>query len=159
MQSTQAIVPSRFLMLSPAGMAIAFAVLAFLRGLFAWPLLALFKAHMASTYLERGQWRGPGMWRGGANPGASTLPGGPPSGPGPGGPGGPGSWQMPGGVHGAMGPGMHHMAHFSISPFTYVLIWLATIVVAAVAGAILAFIYNWVASRSGRTLSEPATTA
>jgi hypothetical protein len=39
------------------------------------------------------------------------------------------------------------------------MIWLATIVVAGVAGAILALIYNWVASRSGRRVSEPATTA
>jgi hypothetical protein len=156
MQSSQEIMPSRFLLLSPAGMAVAFAVLAFLRGLFAWPLLLLLKAHMASqnwVYRVRipdaGKPGGPGQEQGPIQgfplPGAS-----PPSGP-------PGFPPMPGGPHGyMMGPEFHHTMGDMISPFTYVLIWLATIVVAAAAGALLAWIYNLVVARSERTGAKAA---
>lgn len=149
MQTSQEIMPSRFLLLSPAGMAVAFAVLAFLRGLFAWPLLILLKAHMASqnwVYRVRipdgTKPGGPGQEGGPAQgfpfPDA-TPPGGPPAFP-----------PMPAGPHGyMMGPEFHHTMGDMISPFTYVLIWLATIVIAAAAGALLAWIYNLVVARAG----------
>ena len=41
MQTKEAIVGPRYLLLSPAGMAVALAALAFLRGLFAWPFILL----------------------------------------------------------------------------------------------------------------------
>lgn len=41
MQTQVAAVGSRYLFLSPAGMAVALAALAFLRGLFAWPFILL----------------------------------------------------------------------------------------------------------------------
>ena len=156
MQSNEAIVPNRYLLLSPAGMATAFAVLAFLKGLFAWPLLALVHAHMVGWMggVERSE-TGPIQ----INPGGGGLPaqpGGPPSGPMP----APGAdmWKMHGGPHDYGYMAAHHFGGFWLSPFTYVLIWLATIVVAAVAGALLALIYNWVAERTGRAARATATT-
>jgi hypothetical protein len=46
MQTQTAAVGPRYLFLSPAGMAVALAALAFLHGLFAWPFLLLKHHHM-----------------------------------------------------------------------------------------------------------------
>jgi hypothetical protein len=48
MQTQAAVLGPRYLFLSPAGMAVALAALAFLRGLFAWPFLILKHHHMGA---------------------------------------------------------------------------------------------------------------
>jgi len=62
MQTQQALTGPRYLVLSPLAAAVALALLAFLKGLFAWPLLVIAVAHMKAG------------WR--------SMPGGEPSGPG-----------------------------------------------------------------------------
>jgi hypothetical protein len=77
MQTQPAAVGPRYLFLSPTGMAVALAALAFLRGLFAWPFLLL--AHHRMRMMQGGV---PGQ-------GPGQMPG-----------------QMPGQFHGAMGAPM-----------------------------------------------------
>jgi hypothetical protein len=127
MQTQPAALGARYLFLSPTGMAVALAALAFLRGLFAWPFLLLIHRRM-----------GMGMMRGGV-PGQvpGQMPGQIPG-------------QMPGQYHGAMGAHMWLHVWWALPA-----LWLASIVAAAIAGAIFAVIYNFVAARANR--NQPAT--
>jgi hypothetical protein len=111
MQNPQPSASARFLVLSPAGMAVALAALAFLRGLFGF---AFGFVHHRLAPLG-----GPGM--------------------------GPG-----------MGGGMqpHHFAH---SIFAFPLHWLAGIIIAGLAGALFAVIYNAVAARAQRNRDSSTT--
>ena len=149
--------PPRSLLLSPPALSVSLAVLAFLHGLFAWPLLAL-KSKMGGEnmgYFIRQPLGEPGPRGTSASPGPNeTFPGfqkpDMPDQPMPFPP-------MPGGPH---GPNMywHHVGIMGMmSPFTYVMIWLATVVVAAIAGAILAWIYNLIVARLDRANEARAT--
>jgi len=135
-QSIQTTRSSSFLALSPAGMAAALATLAFLRGILAIPILFAAHLHMAGM---GGRMRG--RMPGGAYPGGS-LPGG----------------QLPGGSTpgGGMGPhqwghtGMSHMGAMGHIGLWLPLLWLATIVLAAIGGALFAVVYNAVAAYVSR---------
>jgi hypothetical protein len=120
MQTQPAAVGARYLFLSPTGMAVALAALAFLHGLFAWPFLLLKHHHM-------------GMMRGGMS---GQLPGQVP---------GQMPGQVPGQFPGAMGGHLWLHVWWALPA-----LWLASIVAAAIAGAIFAVIYNFVAARANR---------
>jgi hypothetical protein len=111
MQNPQPSASARFLVLSPAGMAVALAALAFLRGLFGFAFG--FVHHRFASMGGAGM--GPGMG-------------------------------------GALQP--HHFAH---SIFAFPLHWLAGIVIAGLAGALFAVIYNAVAARAQRNRDSNTT--
>jgi hypothetical protein len=111
MQNPQPSASARFLVLSPAGMAVALAALAFLRGLFGFAF--------GFVHHRIARMGGPGM--------------------------GPG-------MGGAMQP--HHFAH---SVFAFPLHWLAGIIIAGLAGALFAVIYNAVAQRAQRNRDANTT--
>lgn len=95
MQNPPLTTESRLLWLSPAGLAAAFAALAFIRGLFAWLFVALVHPRFHP-----------------------------------------------------MGPMPMHMYHHGTG--AHLVLWLGSVVVAAIAGAVLAWVYNAVAARTNR---------
>jgi hypothetical protein len=137
MQTQVTAAAPRYLLLSPAGMAVALAALAFLQGLFAWPFLLL-------------KHRGMGMARGGMQ---GQLPG-----QGPGQLPGQNPGQTPGQWHDHMYGGHMYGHGLMLMPWALPALWLASIVAAAIAGAIFAFVYNAVTARLDRNkTAAPAT--
>ncbi len=145
MQNIQTTQSSPFLPLSPAGMAAALATLAFLKGILAIPILFAVHLHMAGM---GGRMRG-GM-PGGAYPGGNLpggqMPGQTPGGTMPGGGVGPHQW-------GHMGA-MSHMSAMSHLGLWLPLLWLASIVLAGIGGALLAVVYNAAATYVSRPRAQ-----
>src|SRR5271165_6055474 len=146
-QNIQTPQSTRFLALSPAGMAAGLATLAFLKGILAIPILFALHLHMAGM---AGRMRG-GM-PGGGYPGGGMPGGQMPGGSMPGGGMGPHQWSHVG--------AMSHMSAMSHLGVWLPLLWLAAIVFAAIGGALFAVVYNAVAAYVSRPRTQtPQATA